>query len=335
MSMTWLPAAAISAWPRGVRSISLARLSAGSGRRVRYPNALRSLMSSRWRPGSAAREWASLGQPDTAQPNVPEDLQVGVADVGEPGGGLRGGQLGAEPAEQPDQQLTDRLLPGGCLFDVARRQRILRIPKFGLEAIWGDMITTESTFIGARNRPSVMSGGQAPDRRCSVAQPVRRLDSWGLQCSRHWPATAPSMRSTARPTARASPPSTVISASKRCPCRHRGPRRTGAHRTRRLGGQRNGWPCRHPNRGDRAVEAAQPDHRRHADPGLHPARDVDQGSATGGDVPVRRADHFIVKPAPGFALGPESATQTGIRWRSSWSRSGRRTAGECCTRCGR
>ena len=48
-----------------------------------------------------------LGEPDSAHPNVSEDLEVGFADVPVSGVGARCGQVVAELAQQPDQQLSD------------------------------------------------------------------------------------------------------------------------------------------------------------------------------------------------------------------------------------
>ena len=48
-----------------------------------------------------------LGEPDAAHPDVAEDLEVRFADIAVPGVGAGSGQVIAELAQQPDQQLSD------------------------------------------------------------------------------------------------------------------------------------------------------------------------------------------------------------------------------------
>ncbi len=53
------------------------------------------------------RAVGQLGEPDAAHPDVAEDLEVRLADVSVAGVGAGSGQVVAEFAKQPDQQLAD------------------------------------------------------------------------------------------------------------------------------------------------------------------------------------------------------------------------------------
>ncbi len=73
----------------------------------------RSLTSSEVGGQAQLRAVGQLGEPDAAHPDVAEDLEVRIANVSVAGAGARRGEVVAELAQQPDQQLPDGQSVGG------------------------------------------------------------------------------------------------------------------------------------------------------------------------------------------------------------------------------
>ena len=93
MSATRPPASAISACPRFVRSMSFARPSAGSGRRVRYPKLDEVVHQLRGGSQAQLRPVGQLGEPNAAHPDVAEDLEVRLSDIAVSGIGTWRGEV--------------------------------------------------------------------------------------------------------------------------------------------------------------------------------------------------------------------------------------------------
>ena len=215
MSATRSPAAAIASRPRLVRSISLARPSAGSGRRTRYPICFEVVDQLRRGGQAQLRTIRQLGEPHAAHPDVAEDLHVRVADVTESRIGARSGEVvrgtlaAASPAvaRRPAGPSAD-LLTSPC------RPEDTTVTEVSVSEVNGEsMITPSPNFVST-------DLGRLHVRRTGTGPPVVLWHSlfvdsrsWGTAGRRRWPATGRSTPSTARPMARASP-CTVTSASR-------------------------------------------------------------------------------------------------------------------------
>ncbi len=193
MSATRPPASSINSRPRFVSSIELGATVGRIGSTGQIAEVDEVVDELRGGGQAQLRAVCQLGQPNAAHPDVAEDLEVRFADIAVSGVGPRCGQVIAELAQQPDQQLSDGLPVGAGdrLTSTTVVREYYGYRSFGFRSKWRvamiapspDFVSTDLCRLHVRRTGTGSAG-------CVVAQPVRRLSVLGPADRRTGAATA-------------------------------------------------------------------------------------------------------------------------------------------------